>query len=50
MPMCEAMKAKPGLPWRPEDVGDDRAMGYLPKKADNKEWSHPKKKVAVNDR
>ena len=25
--LCEAIKLKPGLPWRPQDVGNGRAMG-----------------------
>jgi hypothetical protein len=38
------------LPWRPQDVRDVRAMGYLLKKAANKVWSQSKRKkfVAVN--
>ena len=27
------------LPWIPQDVSDVRAMGYLLKKAANREWS-----------
>ena len=38
------------LPWRPQDVRDVRAMGYLLKKAANREWNQPRRKkfVAVN--
>ena len=44
------MKVKPGLPWRPQDIGNARAMGYLPRRATNREWNQSKKKkcVAVN--
>jgi hypothetical protein len=38
------------LTWRPQDVKDARAMGYLPRKAANREWNQPRRKkfVAVN--
>ena len=38
------------LPWRPQDVQDTRAMGYLLRKAANREWNQPRRKqfVAVN--
>jgi hypothetical protein len=38
------------LPWRPQDVRDVRAMGYLLKKAANREWNQPRRKkfVVVN--
>ena len=26
-PLCKAVKVKPGLPWRPQDVRDARTMG-----------------------
>ena len=44
------MKAKPGLSWRPQNIEDDRAMGYLPRKVANREWNQPKRKqcTAVN--
>jgi hypothetical protein len=35
----EAVKLK--LPWRPQDVRDVRAMGYLPTKASEREWNQP---------
>ena len=38
--LCEAVKVKPGLPWRPQDVGDARAMGCL--------WRQPERKKCVN--
>ena len=38
------------LPWRLQDVPDARAVGYLLRKAANREWNQPrgKKFVAVN--
>ena len=38
------------LPWRLQDVGDVRAVGYLLRKATNREWKQPRRKkfVAVN--
>jgi hypothetical protein len=32
-PLFETVKVKPGLPWRPQDVGDARVMVYLPREA-----------------
>jgi hypothetical protein len=36
--------------WRPQDVKDARAVGYLPRKTAHREWSQPRRKkfVAVN--
>ena len=42
--MCEAVKLKPGLPWRTQDVRDARVVGYLPRRAANREWNQPKRK------
>ena len=38
------------LPWKLKDVKDARAMGYMLRKAANREWNQPKRKqfVAVN--
>jgi hypothetical protein len=38
------------LPWRPQDIRDARAVGYLLRKAANREWNQPKRKnyAAVN--
>ena len=33
------------LPWRPQDVQDARAMGYLLRQAANREWNQPKRIV-----
>jgi len=35
------------LPWRPRDVQDARAMGYLLRKAANREWNQPRRKKSV---
>jgi hypothetical protein len=35
------------LPWRPQDVRDARAVGYLPRKAANREWNQPRRKKFV---
>ena len=32
-PLHEAVKLTPGLPWRSQNAGDARAVGYLKKKA-----------------
>ena len=37
--LCEAVMLKPRLSWRSQDVGDARAMGYLPRRAANREWN-----------
>lgn len=36
-PLCEVVSMKPELPWRPQ-VGENRFVGYLPRKAAIKEW------------
>lgn len=37
------------FPWRPQDVRDVRAMGYLLRKTASREWNQPRRKtVAVN--
>jgi hypothetical protein len=38
-PLCEAVKVKPGWPWRLQDVGDGRVVGCQPRKAANREWN-----------
>ena len=49
-PLCEAVKARPGLPGSPQEVGDSRVMGSLLRRAANREYNQPKRKkcVAVN--
>jgi hypothetical protein len=41
----EAVKLK--LTWRPQDVKDARAVGYLLRKAANREWNQPKRMMFV---
>lgn len=47
-PLCEAVKVKPGLPWGPQDVGDARLVGYLPRKAADWVWSQPRREKCVS--
>lgn len=35
-PLCEAMKFKPGLHWKTQDISCARVVGYLSKRAANK--------------
>lgn len=35
-PLHQAVKVRPGLCWRPEDVGDARAMVYLPRRTSHR--------------
>ena len=48
--LCEAVKAKHGSSWRPQDVEGVRAMGYLLRKAVNRGWNQHKRKkcIAIN--
>lgn len=43
-PLCETPMVKSELPWRRQNFGDTRAVGYLLRKTDDKEWNQPKKK------
>ena len=45
--LCEAVKMKPGLPWRLQDVGDARAVGSLLRRAADREWNQPKREKCV---
>ena len=36
-PLCEAVKVKPELYWRPKDVGDSRVVGYLQRRTADRE-------------
>lgn len=49
-PFCEAVKVKTELLQRPQEVRDDRVVGYLPRRAANSMWDQPKREecVAVN--
>lgn len=43
--MQEAVRVKPQLQQRPQDVGDDRNMEHLPRKAIGNEWNQPKRSL-----
>lgn len=49
-PLHEAVKAKPGFHWIPQDVRNARVVRYLPKKVVDREWDQlmRKKCVTVN--
>jgi hypothetical protein len=36
-PLCEIVKMKFRLPWSPQNFEDARAVGYLPRRAANRE-------------
>lgn len=46
-PLCQALKMKTGVPWRPQDVGDARALGCLPRRAADWAWNPPKRENCV---
>lgn len=50
--MCHGglQKVNLGLPWRPQDAGDARVIGYLFREAANREWNKSKREkyVVVN--
>ena len=46
-PLYKGVNVKTGLSWRPQDVGDARAVGYLSRKATNREWNQAKRKKCV---
>ena len=35
------------LPWRLKDIKDARAMGYMLRKAANREWNQPRRKQFI---
>jgi hypothetical protein len=39
MVICEMVRMKPKLQWKPQDVGNARNMDYLPRKAAGNKWS-----------
>lgn len=43
--LCEAVKVKPGLCWKLQDVRGAGDMGCLPRREANRERNHPKRKV-----
>lgn len=46
-PLCEAMKVTPGFYWRPQDVGDTRAVVHLPGRATGWVWNQAKREKFV---
>lgn len=46
-PLHEAVKLKPGLPQKSQDVGDARAMGYRPRRAANRVWNQAKRAASL---
>lgn len=42
-PLRKTQKLKHGLLWKPQEVADVRVMGYLMRKATNREWKNPKR-------
>ena len=44
----EKLKVKPGLCWKHHNVGDSRVVGYLLRKAANREWNKPKREKFVS--
>lgn len=46
-PCCEAVKVKTELLQRPQEVRDDRVVGYLPRRAANSMWDWPKREECV---
>lgn len=47
MTLLEALKVKPGLSWRPQDVGDATVLRYLRRKTANREWSQTIREMCV---
>lgn len=43
-PLCNAMKLNPELYWRPQDFGQVRDMGYMPRR-----YVHKKEKQTERD-
>ena len=41
-PLCGTVKVKPGLLWRPRDVGNNRDVEYFLRGAAEREWNQPK--------
>lgn len=46
-PLHEVVTVKPGLRWRPQDVGDARVMEYLPRRAADQVQNQPKREMCV---
>jgi hypothetical protein len=46
-PLCKAVKVKPGLTWRPQELRDFRSLDYLPRRTASREWNQPKRRKCV---
>jgi hypothetical protein len=46
-PLCEAIKVKPEFPRKPQEVGNTRNVGYLPRKTAYRKWKEPKREMYV---
>lgn len=47
-PLCkDAVKVKPGVSWRTQNIGNAGVLGFLRRKAANREWSHPERNKCV---
>lgn len=46
-PLCETVKVKTGLHWKPQGDGDrdTRVIGYLPRIAADRVWNQPEREV-----
>ena len=47
-PLLEVVRVKPEVPWRHQFLGESRFVGYLPRKADIREWHQCKIKKSVS--
>jgi hypothetical protein len=47
--LCEALRVKPKLQWRPQDVVDVRNMKLFPRKAIGNKFSQPKREATWAD-
>jgi hypothetical protein len=43
--MCEFVRVKPNLQWKPQDVEDDRNVKHLPSKVAGTEWSQVRREA-----
>lgn len=46
-PLCEAVKLKSGFPCRPQEIRDTRVVGYMSRRAANRDQNMPKGKKCV---
>ena len=47
-PLFEMVRVKPEVPWRHQFLGESRFVGYLPRKAANREWNQCKTERSVS--